>query len=316
MVVGDFNGDGITDLVIANNGGTTVSVLLGSNQVSQTITFTQPANVSMGVTPFALSATASSGLAVTFAPSNTAVCTVSGSTVSIAGAGTCSITASQGGNSSFTAAAPVTQSFEVGRGSQTIQFLPLSDSVFGAPLGPGLGVTASSGLAVTDLSNTPPICSVSNFIIYVTSVGTCSITATQPGDANWNAAAPVTQTSAISKGSQSINFDAPQSVVLSSAPTALSASTFNGMTVIFSSSTPSVCTVSGALLRTLTTGTCIIVASQPGNANYLAAIPNGQSFGIIPPATLSPISVTPSTATGPDSDAERGVLRIQQACPI
>ncbi len=83
------------------------------NQTSQTITFGALSNVTLGVAPFAISAPASSGLAVTFASTTPSVCTVSGSTITILAVGTCSITASQAGSANYAAATPVTQSFTV-----------------------------------------------------------------------------------------------------------------------------------------------------------------------------------------------------------
>jgi hypothetical protein len=62
---------------------------------------------------FDLSATASSGLAVSYTSSNTAVATVSGSTVHIVGAGTSTITASQAGNDDYNPAPDVTATLTV-----------------------------------------------------------------------------------------------------------------------------------------------------------------------------------------------------------
>src|SRR5262249_23678288 len=82
-----------------------------ANAASQTITFGPLANVIFGVPPFTISAAASSGLPVSFTSSTPKVCTVTGNTVTIVGVGRCSITASQGGNTNYLAAPPVTQSF-------------------------------------------------------------------------------------------------------------------------------------------------------------------------------------------------------------
>jgi hypothetical protein len=73
----------------------------------------------VGNLPFTLLASASSGLAVSFASSNSTVATVNGSTVTIVGAGTTVITASQAGNGNYNAAAPVTQTLTVNPGSPT-----------------------------------------------------------------------------------------------------------------------------------------------------------------------------------------------------
>jgi hypothetical protein len=78
---------------------------------NQTITFGALANKNFGDADFAVSATASSSLAVSFAASGQ--CTVAVNTVHITAAGSCTITASQAGNSNFNAAPDVPQSFPI-----------------------------------------------------------------------------------------------------------------------------------------------------------------------------------------------------------
>ncbi|MCU0830346.1 MAG: hypothetical protein MUC58_02310 [Rhizobiaceae bacterium] len=89
---------------------------------SQSISFTQPANQAFvpGRT-VALSATASSGLAVTLTSSTTSVCTIIGRTARLAGPGTCTIRATQAGNGNFNAAVGLTRSFAVSAASGTQQ---------------------------------------------------------------------------------------------------------------------------------------------------------------------------------------------------
>jgi hypothetical protein len=65
------------------------------------------------LTSFALSATASSGLEVTFKSTTPTVCTVSGDTASLLIPGACTIEASQAGNESFESALPIEQTFTV-----------------------------------------------------------------------------------------------------------------------------------------------------------------------------------------------------------
>ena len=69
-----------------------------------------------------LTATATSGLAVSFTSTTTGVCTVSGNSVTLVSAGTCSINASQAGNANYQAAPTVARSFAVTQGGQTISF--------------------------------------------------------------------------------------------------------------------------------------------------------------------------------------------------
>ncbi len=81
--------------------------------VSQTINFTQPANAVLAGGAVTLTATAGSGLAVSFASTIPSSCTVSNSTVTLVSVGSCAITASQTGNATYAAATPVTRTFSV-----------------------------------------------------------------------------------------------------------------------------------------------------------------------------------------------------------
>ncbi len=96
---------------------------------TQTITFGPLSNLFLGSTPPPLSATASSGLTVSFAPAAGSGCTVSGTTVTLTAVGTCTIVASQPGNASYVAAAPVTQSFTI-----SADVLSYASAGIGSPL--------------------------------------------------------------------------------------------------------------------------------------------------------------------------------------
>jgi len=76
---------------------------------NQTITFNALPEKSVGDSAFELTASATSGLAVSYTSSNTSVATVTGSTVTIVGAGTTTITASQAGDGTYNAATDVQQ---------------------------------------------------------------------------------------------------------------------------------------------------------------------------------------------------------------
>jgi Putative binding domain, N-terminal/NHL repeat len=88
----------------------------------QAITFVALSNQSYGTAPFTVSATASSGLTVSFNSQTISICTMSGTTVTLVAGGTCTIQATQAGNTTYAAAPPVNQSFQVTEESQTITF--------------------------------------------------------------------------------------------------------------------------------------------------------------------------------------------------
>ncbi len=124
FAVGDVNGDGKPDLVV--NTGSTAVVLLNSVAAqglqSQVITFLPPFYEYMSPSPVAITATASSGLPVTFTSNSPSVCTVAGNMVTLVNVGTCSITASQSGNATYSAAPPLTRTFPVDQSQQTVTF--------------------------------------------------------------------------------------------------------------------------------------------------------------------------------------------------
>ncbi len=82
--------------------------------LSQTITFLQPANQTLGAGDQILIASASSGLPVTFTSVTPNICRiVAGFTVSLVAAGTCTINAGQAGNATYYSAPTVSRSFVV-----------------------------------------------------------------------------------------------------------------------------------------------------------------------------------------------------------
>lgn len=79
---------------------------------AQTITFNTLANKTYGDAPFTVSASSSSGLSVSFSTLS-GPATISGTTVTLTGAGTVTVRAAQAGNSNYNAAANVDRSFNV-----------------------------------------------------------------------------------------------------------------------------------------------------------------------------------------------------------
>ena len=94
-------------------------------RADQSITF-DPADKVYGDPDFTLGATSSSGLPVSYAADG--ACTVVGATVHLTGAGTCTITASQAGNSVFAPAPPLAQTFSIAAAgtSTTVAVTPKS----------------------------------------------------------------------------------------------------------------------------------------------------------------------------------------------
>lgn len=284
IAAADFNGDGKPDLAVYT--GTSIAVLLNTGAAGpqpQTIQFTSLSNVTYSTPPFSITATASSTLAVSFASSTPLVCTVSGNLVTILSVGTCSITATQAGNSLYNPAPPVTQSFTVRQATQSITFYqPLDQSTANPPL--TLNATASSGLAISYTAQPSSVCTVSGATLTPVGAGICSVTAAQSGNANYIPAASVTVTFNVfvtGKTPQVISFPGPQTFAVGQTITLGDlASASSNLALIFTSNTPGVCTVSGGFATLVATGTCSITATQPGNAAYAAAAPVTQTITV------------------------------------
>jgi hypothetical protein len=105
-----FAGDGT---YASSNGTNSLTIA----KADQAITFNPLADKTTSDAPFTVSATASSGLPVSFSASGN--CTISGNTVTITATGSCTITASQSGNSNFNAAPNVSRTFNITAGGST-----------------------------------------------------------------------------------------------------------------------------------------------------------------------------------------------------
>jgi acid phosphatase type 7 len=141
---------GSYDVVVANVSGSVTSqtALLTVNRIDQTITFSDPLSKTYSDLPFDLTATASSGLPVSYTSDNLGVATVSGNTVTVVGAGTANITATQAGDETYHSAAPVTRFLTVAPAAATVTLGNLSHTYDGTPKSVAV-TTAPPGLPVS-----------------------------------------------------------------------------------------------------------------------------------------------------------------------
>ncbi len=213
VVNGLTNGTAYTFTVTATNSAGTSSASSASAAVTpkapQTITFTNPGSKTLG-TPVTLTATASSGLTVTFTSSTPGICSVTpGGAVSSISAGVCTINANQAGNTNYAAATTVTQSF-------SFTPLPVGTITFATPisanvlLGNTLTNMATSSLsggsfgAISYTSSNLAVATVNSAgVATPVGLGTTVITATQAAVAGVNAASSQSYTLTVVPGSYS-----------------------------------------------------------------------------------------------------------------
>ena len=272
-------------------------------KANQTISFAALPNKNFGDAPFNVTATATSGLTVAFAVGGADNCTILGNQVTLTGAGSCTVTASQAGDANYNAAVSVPQSFTIGKANQTVTFDPLPNKTFGdTPF--AVTATASSGLAVTFAVGVTDNCTIAVNTVTITGAGTCTVTASQAGNANYNAAADVPRTFTIDKAAATVTIDAATlSQTYTGAPRIVTATTNPaGLTVVG-------ITYDGSATPPTNAGSYAIVATLT-NANYAAPNATGTlnvakatqtiTFGPLGDKTFgdAPFSVSATTTSG------------------
>ena len=221
-------------------------------------------------------ATASSGLTVSFTSATPGGCSVAGTSVTFVSVGTCTVSADQGGNGNWNPAPQVQRSFQVVKGNQTVAFTstaPSGATAGGAPY--TATATASSGLVVTFVSGSPSVCTSggpNGATFSFTAVGTCIVNATQPGNTNWNAAAPVAQTFAVGKASPTLSVSAPATGTVGTAIAAASITATLASSSGANATAPITFTVFGpqtaAPAPCASGGTMVGAATPAGNGTY------------------------------------------------
>ncbi len=219
-----------------------------------------------------------SGNPVTFTSTSPAICTVSGSTVTMLAAGSCALTADQAGNTDYSAAPQVPLAVTIGQATQAIIGFTATPSAPAFSPGGTFSVSASGGASgnpVTYASTSPAICTVSGSTVTMVSAGSCALTADQAGNTSYSAASQVPLTLTIAQATQAITaFTAnPAAPAFSSGGTFTVTATggASGNPVTYASTTSSVCTVTGTTVTMLAAGSCALTANQTGNTSYSAA---------------------------------------------
>lgn len=257
---------------------------------SQTISWDALPTIRLWDADRTLTATATSGLPVSYASSDPSVASVTGGVLHVVGSGTTVITASQAGAGLWTPAAEVTQTVTIAPlgvpapsvTAQTPAGITLGwDAVEGADgyvldvaedAGFAVPVTGWTGRALGDVSST--------LVDGLTPGGTVWFRVHATGaleDGAWSAP--------VSTGvmqAQAITFGPLPTVKLGGGDVPLAGVSASGLPLVYASSNPAVATVDGGELRIVGPGTTVITASQAGDAGWFAAASVEQTLVVLP----------------------------------
>lgn len=202
------DGDGVFSVTILGGGSCTLTASQAGNQTYnaatpvnrsfpvaravQTISFLEVNDLTFALTPFALSASTSSALPVTFASDTPDVCTISGANLTTLRQGGCTIVASQAGDDNYLEASPVSRTFDVLRAEQTLTFADAGVRTYGdVPFAPTTVLSSGAGLTPVLSSATPAVCTTDGTSVTLVASGTCVLEAEESGDDRYLPAEPV-----------------------------------------------------------------------------------------------------------------------------
>jgi subtilisin family serine protease len=236
------------------------------------------ADVPFGTAPPELTATASSGLPVSYEISTPTICEalapdglVTTWRLRLLNVGTCTVLATQAGSTVYERATSISRSFTIVQGSQTIGLGILADRAFDPTVPQALPSLSSANLPLNYSGLSSSVCDPrfngTGFELHLLTPGTCTIRAEQEGTSTYRAADSVTRTFEVLKLTQTpLIFDAgPSFHVVNSSNGYGNGGGSSSAPFVVTSLTPSICTVSERIIRYLKVGTCTLLGSKDGD---------------------------------------------------
>jgi len=164
--------------------------------------------------------------------------------------------------------------------TRTLTFNALNQKTYGDADFNG-NATASTGEAVIYTSSNTNVAAIVNGKIHIVGAGMTNITATVAANSNYTSTPAIIQTLVVNKASQTIAFAAIPNQMKGSQYSLSSVTASSGLPVTLSSSDPVIASVSGFALTSNRLGRVSIMATQPGDNNYLPAAAVTQTFDVV-----------------------------------
>ena len=268
-----------------------------------TLTFEPIGSETYGGSPFGVNATSVSSGAVTYTVVS-GPATIAGNVVTITGAGTVVLGATQAASGNYAAATAQT-SFTVAPEVPTLTFAAISSKTYGAPAFAVSATSASTGAVTYTVLDGPA--TVAGNMVTVNGVGTVVLSASQVASGNYAAASTITTFTVVAQAPTLI-FAAIGSKTYGTPAFVVSATSASSGGVTYSvASGPA--TVAGNTVTITGAGTVVLNASQVADGNYTSATAATTftvapevpilTFGTIPPQTYggAPFAVSATSAS-------------------
>ena len=185
--------------------------------------------------------------------------------------------------------------------SQTSKSLPKTIEIF--------RVYSPSGTWVLPQATTPTVCIAAGFYVQIVGGGTCTLTYQSEATTTYLASDLYRVSFEVSRDPQTITFSLPTSANLASKTVALSATASSGGSVLYTTSTPDNCSVTGSILNLLKSGNCSVTATQPGSSTLA---PISATATVMVAGTIAP---TKKTITCVKGNKTKKVSGTNPKCP-
>ncbi|MCO4093831.1 MAG: hypothetical protein HEQ37_06450 [Acidovorax sp.] len=204
--------------------------------------------------------------------SNNANCTISGTTLTAAAVGTCTVTATKAADTNYAAATSAGITVTVSQATQATLVAVSTPSTVAFGGTTTLSTTGGSGTGAVTYASTNANCTISGTTLTAAAVGTCTVTATKAADTNYAAATSAGITVTVSQATQAtlVAVSTPSTVAFGGTTT-LSTTGGSGTGAVTYASTNANCTISGTTLTAAAVGTCTVTATKAADSNYAVA---------------------------------------------
>ena len=280
-------------VVEANFDGLTQESLVIARATQSPLSFVSTTTATYG-TPHRLIAVGGSGSGVLSYLRDGGPCTIDATTgvVTATGTGQCAVRAERAASPNFLSATSGNHTISVAKGAQSISFTSIvpSTTVKDSTYSPSALATSGLTPLITITTGLGAVCSFNGTTVTFLAAGVCEISATQSGDSNWLPAPSMKQIVEVGKLSQAISFPQPASQEFGNPDFVLEASASSGLPVTTSvTSGGSVCSVSNiGVVSILSVGSCVIEASQSGDATFSTASSISRTITVLPSLPTAP----------------------------
>jgi hypothetical protein len=253
----------------ANYTSATIAATLTVLSAPTITDFSVPAKTFGDVSFSIVAPTTNSDGLITYTSSNAAVATVAGSTITIVGAGTAIITASQAFTASY-GPGSITATLTVSQATTVLTDFSVPTKTFGDASFNITPPTTNSNGTFTYTSSDTTVATVSGSIITIIGAGTSTITAVQASNTNFvTETIPATLT--VSQATPTItNFVVPAKVVGDASFSLITPTSNSSGSFTYTSSDTSVATIDGDGVTVVGIGSSTITATQASTANYVS----------------------------------------------